>query len=88
MTQGFPISVIKILILFSKLFANEKEFLADPGDRMGLSHYVENFLRENDFQTIVTIKDLNKIFNNNEPYDINDKELLYKKQTYFSQYLI
>ena len=64
-----------LLILFSKLFANEKEFLADPGDRMGLSHYVENFLRENDFQTIVTIKDLNKIFNNNEPYDINDKEL-------------
>lgn len=64
-----------LLILFSKLFANEKEFLADMGDRMGLSHYVENFLRENDFQTIVTIKDLNKIFNNNEPYDINDKEL-------------
>lgn len=64
-----------LLILFSKLFANEEEFLKDMGDRMGLSHYVENFLRENDFQTIVTIKDLNKIFNNNEPYDINDKEL-------------
>lgn len=64
-----------LLTLFGKLFANEEEFLKDMGDRMGLSHYVENFLRENGFQTIVTIKDLNKIFNNNEPYDITDKEL-------------
>lgn len=64
-----------LLILFSKLFADEKEFLADASDRMGLSHYVENFLRINDFQTIVTIKDLNMIFNNNKPYDVNDKEL-------------
>lgn len=64
-----------LLVLFSKLFADEEEFLKDRGDRMGLSHYVENFLRKNDFQTIVTIKDLNMVFNNNKPYDITDKEL-------------
>lgn len=69
------ISYQMLLVLFSKLFAEEEEFLKDPGDRMGLSHYVENFLRKNEFQTIVTIKDLNMIFNNNVAYDINDKEL-------------
>lgn len=69
------ISYQMLITLFGKIFANEKEFLNDPGDRMGLSHFVENFLRQNDFQTIVTIKDLNLIFNNDQPYDINDKEL-------------
>lgn len=69
------ISYQMLITLFGKLFANEKDFLNDPSDRMGLSHFVENFLRKNDFQTIVTIKDLNLIFNNNQPYDINDKEL-------------
>ena len=64
-----------LITLFGTLFANEKDFLNDPSDRMGLSHFVENFLRKNNFQTIVTIKDLNLIFNNNQPYDINDKEL-------------
>ena len=38
-----------LITLFGNLFANEKEFLNDPGDRMGLSHFVENFLRQNDF---------------------------------------
>lgn len=64
-----------LITLFGNLFANEKEFLNDPGDRMGLSHFVENFLRQNDFQTIVTIQDLNLIFNNNTEYDIYDAEL-------------
>ena len=64
-----------LITLFGNLFTNEKEFLNDPSDRMGLSHFVENFLRNNDFQTIVTIKDLNLIFNNNEDYDIYNKEL-------------
>lgn len=64
-----------LITLFGTLFANEKDFLNDPSDRMGLSHFVENFLRKNNFQTIVTIKDLNLIFNNNQQYDINDKEL-------------
>jgi hypothetical protein len=43
------ISYQMLLVLFSKLFAEEEEFLKDPGDRMGLSHYVENFLRKNEF---------------------------------------
>lgn len=64
-----------LIALFGNLFTNEKEFLNDPSDRMGLSHFVENFLRNNDFQTIVTIKDLNLIFNNNKDYDIYSKEL-------------
>lgn len=64
-----------LITLFGNLFANEKGFLNDPGDRMGLSHFVENFLRQNDFQTMVTIQDLNLIFNNNIEYDIYDKDL-------------
>lgn len=64
-----------LIILFGNLFANEKEFLKDPGDRMGLSHFVENFLRTNNFQTVVTIDDLNLIFNNNTDYDVNDFNL-------------
>ena len=36
-----------LIILFNNLFINEKEFLQDPSDRMGLSHFVENFLRKN-----------------------------------------
>ena len=64
-----------LIVLFGTLFANEKEFLKDPGDRMGLSHFVENFLRTNDFQTVVTIDDLNLIFNNNADYDIHDIKL-------------
>lgn len=63
-----------LLILFGKLFVNEQEFLKDPGDRMGLSHYIENFLRTNGFQSIVTISDLNKVFNT-DTYDVNDKDL-------------
>lgn len=63
-----------LLILFGKLFVNEQEFLKDPGDRMGLSHYIENFLRTNEFQSIVTISDLNKVFNT-DTYDVNDKDL-------------
>lgn len=69
------ISYQMLITLFGNLFNNEKDFLNDPSDRMGLSHFVENFLRKNDFQTIVTIKDLNLIFNNNAEYDIYDKEL-------------
>lgn len=69
------ISYQMLITLFGNLFANEKDFLKDPGDRMGLSHFVENFLRKNDFQTIVTIKDLNLVFNTNSDYDIYDKEL-------------
>lgn len=65
----------QLIKLFGTLFANEKEFLKDPGDRMGLSHYVENFLRKNNFQTIVTIKDLNLIFNSKSNYDIYNIEL-------------
>lgn len=65
----------KLIKLFGELFSNEKEFLKNPSDRMGLSHYVENFLRRYNFQTVVTIKDLNLIFNNNANYDINDIEL-------------
>ena len=41
---------------------------------MGLSHYIENFLRTNGFQSIVTISDLNKVFNT-DTYDVNDKDL-------------
>ena len=41
---------------------------------MGLSHYIENFLRTNEFQSIVTISDLNKVFNT-DTYDVNDKDL-------------
>ena len=63
-----------LLILFGKLFVNEQEFLKDPGDRMGLSHYIVNFLRSNGFQSIVTISDLNKVFNT-DTYDVNDKDL-------------
>ena len=69
------ISYQMLITLFGNLFANEEDFLKDPGDRMGLSHFVENFLRKNDFQTIVTIKDLNLVFNANSNYDIYDKEL-------------
>lgn len=69
------ISYQMLITLFGNLFANEKDFLKDPGDRMGLSHFVENFLRKNDFQTIVTIKDLNLIFNSNSNYNIYDKDL-------------
>lgn len=69
------ISYQMLITLFGNLFANEKDFLNDPSDRMGLSHFVENFLRKNDFQSIVTIKDLNLIFNSNSNYDIYDKEL-------------
>lgn len=69
------VSYQMLLILFSKLFLNEEEFLSDPGDRMGLSHYIENFLRRNDFQAIITIKDLNKVFNSSEDYDIYDQDL-------------
>lgn len=65
----------QLIKLFGVLFTNEKEFLKDPSDRMGLSHYVENFLRKNNFQTIVTIKDLNLIFNSKSDYDIYDIEL-------------
>ena len=65
----------QLIKLFGILFANEKEFLKDPSDRMGLSHYVENFLRKNHFQTIVTIKDLNLIFNSKSDYDIYNIEL-------------
>ncbi len=64
-----------LITLFGNLFANEKEFLKDPGDRMGLSHFVENFLRENNFQTVITIDDLNLIFNNNKDYDVYDISL-------------
>ena len=38
-----------LITLFGTLFANEKDFLNDPSDRMGLSHFVENFLRKNNF---------------------------------------
>lgn len=69
------ISYQMLITLFGNLFSNEKDFLKDPGDRMGLSHFVENFLRKNDFQTIVTIKDLNLIFNSNSNYNIYDKDL-------------
>lgn len=69
------ISYQMLITLFGNLFTNEKEFLNDPGDRMGLSHFVENFLRQNNFQTIVTISDLNLIFNSNKEYDIYDMEL-------------
>lgn len=69
------ISYQMLITLFGNLFANEKEFLKDPGDRMGLSHFVENFLRKNNFQTLVTINDLNEIFNSNKNYDINNIEL-------------
>lgn len=65
----------QLIILFGNLFANEKEFLKDPSNRMGLSHFVENFLRVNGFQAIVTIKDLNLIFHAKTEYDINDIEL-------------
>ena len=65
----------KLMKLFHNLFINEQEFLKDPADRMGLSHFVENFLRTNNFQTIITIKDLNLIFNCNNSYDIMDIEL-------------
>lgn len=69
------VSYQMLITLFGNLFANEKDFLSDPSDRMGLSHFVESFLRTNNFQTIVTIKDLNLIFNNNTKYDIYDIEL-------------
>ena len=67
--------IIEYLLLFSAfcdfLFSDES---LDNSARMQLTHYLENFLRENNLSKSITMNDLDKIFNvaNNENFEIEN----------------